>query len=51
MLDKRNFYINGQWWSPEKINDFDVVDPSTENVIGVVSLGDIADNNLTHIHI
>ena len=45
MLDKRNFYINGQWCSPEKINDFDVVDPSTENVIGVVSLGDIADTN------
>jgi len=45
VLDKRNFYINGQWCSPEKINDFDVVDPSTENVIGVVSLGDIADTN------
>ena len=30
MLDKRNFYINGKWVSPSKSNDFEVIDPSTE---------------------
>lgn len=45
MLDKRKFYINGQWVSPAKSNDFDVIDPSTEEVIGVISLGDQADTD------
>lgn len=30
MLDKRNFYINGAWVSPQAGQDFDVIDPSTE---------------------
>ena len=25
MLDKRNFYINGKWVSPSKVNDFEFV--------------------------
>ena len=34
MIDKRQFYINGQWVSPVKANDFDIIDPSTEDVVG-----------------
>ena len=30
MLDKKNFYINGEWVSPKKSNDLKVIDPSTE---------------------
>ena len=39
MIDKRQFYINGQWVSPAKANNFDIIDPSTEDVVGVISLG------------
>jgi len=45
MLEKREFYINGQWVMPAVANDFDVIDPSTEEVIGVISLGDQADTD------
>ena len=37
MLDK-NFYINGKWIKPFKVNDFDVINPSNENMC-VISLG------------
>jgi aldehyde dehydrogenase (NAD+) len=39
MLDKRNFYINGKWVSPSKINDFEVINPSNEEPFAVISLG------------
>ncbi len=45
MIEKRDFYINGQWVSPAKANDFDVIDPSTEEVCAVISLGDQADTD------
>ena len=45
MLNKRQFYINGQWVDPAKANDFDVIDPSTEDVIGVISLGGQVDTD------
>ncbi len=45
MLEKRNFYINGQWVAPAKANDYSVIDPSTEEVCAVISLGDEADTN------
>ena len=45
MLDKRQFYIDGQWVSPRKKNDFDVIDPSTEGIVGVISLGGQADTD------
>ena len=37
MLDKREFYIDGQWVQPTQANDFNVTDPSTEQVCGVIS--------------
>ncbi|MEH6524009.1 aldehyde dehydrogenase family protein [Sulfitobacter sp.] len=45
MLEKRNFYINGQWTAPAAANDFAVIDPSTEEQCAVISLGDEADTN------
>jgi len=45
MLEKRDFYINGQWVAPEKANDYNVIDPSTEEVCAVISLGDQADTD------
>lgn len=45
MLDKRQFYIDGRWVPPRQANDFDVIDPSTEDVVGVISLGDQADTD------
>ena len=39
MLNKRNFYINGQWVAPKKSNDFDVINPSNEEPFAVISLG------------
>lgn len=45
MLEKRNFYINGQWVAPAKANDYNVIDPSTEEVCAVISLGDQADTD------
>jgi len=45
MLDKRNFYINGKWTSPLKINDFEVINPSNEDPCAIISLGGVADTN------
>ena len=45
MLDKRNFYINGQWTAPIKLNDFQVINPSNEEPCAIVSLGGVADVN------
>ena len=39
MLDKKNFYINGKWVSPSKPNDFEVINPSTEETCAIISLG------------
>ena len=45
MLDKRQFYINGQWVNPIEGGDFEVIDPSTEEVVGQICLGGQADTN------
>ena len=45
MIEKRQFYINGQWANPVIAHDFDVIDPSTEDVVGVISLGGQADTD------
>ena len=39
MLDKRNFYINGKWIVPSKVNDFEVINPSNEEPFAIISLG------------
>ncbi|WP_282062413.1 aldehyde dehydrogenase family protein [Roseobacter litoralis] len=45
MLEKREFYINGQWVAPAKQNDFAVIDPSTEEQCAVISLGGQSDTD------
>jgi len=45
VLDKRVFYIDGQWQSPAKANDFEVINPSNEEPCAVISLGGQADTN------
>lgn len=45
MIDKRKFYINGQWTAPSSARDHHVIDPSTESIFAVISLGDEQDTN------
>ena len=45
MLDKRKFYINGQWVEPIKPNDFKVINPCNEDPCAVISLGSKEDIN------
>ena len=46
MLDKRKFYINGKWIEPSIKNDFEVINPSDEEVFAVISLGSKKDVDL-----
>jgi aldehyde dehydrogenase (NAD+) len=45
MLEKRDFYINGQWVKPAKQNDLDVINPANEEACAVISLGDQTDTD------
>ncbi|KUJ78846.1 aldehyde dehydrogenase family protein [Ruegeria profundi] len=45
MIEKRDFYINGQWVAPASGNDFHVINPSTEEPCAVISLGTQADTD------
>ena len=45
MLQKREFYIDGGWVSPAQANDFEVINPSSEEPCAVISLGGEADTN------
>jgi len=38
MLDKKNFYINGQWVSPVEPRNHKVIDPSNEEPCAEISL-------------
>jgi len=45
MRDARKFYINGSWVDPIEGTDFEVINPSNEEVYAVISLGGEADTN------
>ncbi len=45
MIEKREFYINGAWVAPAEPNDFEVIDPSTEEPCAIISLGGKADTD------
>ncbi|MFV0513669.1 MAG: aldehyde dehydrogenase family protein [Jhaorihella sp.] len=45
MIEKREFYINGQWTAPAQARDHQVIDPSTEEPCAVISLGGQADTD------
>lgn len=37
MIEKRDFYINGQWVDPTQANDLAVIDPTTEEPCAVIT--------------
>ena len=39
MLDKKKFYINGEWVNPHKKNDYEVINPCNEDPFAIISLG------------
>ncbi|CAN7276531.1 aldehyde dehydrogenase family protein [Pararhizobium sp. LjRoot235] len=43
MLDKRKFYINGEWVDPTTPNDLEVLNPATEKPVAMISMGTAAD--------
>ncbi len=43
MLEKLQFYVDGQWVDPQDPRPMDVVNPATEEVYGRISLGSAAD--------
>ena len=43
MRDHRKFYIDGSWVLPQGARELDVINPATEEVSGVISLGTAAD--------
>ncbi len=45
MDNAKNFYINGAWVAPSAPSDFDVINPSNEEVCATISLGSEADTN------
>ncbi|MDT1062803.1 aldehyde dehydrogenase family protein [Paracoccus sp. CPCC 101403] len=45
MADKRKFYINGAWVAPSAPNDLEVIDPSNEEPVAIISLGGQADTD------
>jgi aldehyde dehydrogenase (NAD+) len=45
MYTCKQFFINGQWLDPAVAHDFPVINPATEQPVGVISLGSTADLN------
>jgi aldehyde dehydrogenase (NAD+) len=43
MKDCRQFYIDGLWVNPTKANDFNVINPASEEPVATISLGAAAD--------
>jgi aldehyde dehydrogenase (NAD+) len=39
----RKFYIDGQWVDPAQAREFEVINPATEEVAGVISMGNATD--------
>lgn len=45
MLDKRKFYINGEWITPVNPVELEVINPSTEEPCALIALGGQADTD------
>ena len=45
LADKRQFYIDGAWVDPAQPNDLEVIDPTTEEPVAVISIGGQADTD------
>ena len=51
MLDKKNFYINGEWVKPNSSEEIKVIDPATEENCAVITLGNKADVAVSYTHL
>ena len=45
MLDKKKFYINGEWVNPKSNKTIDIINPATEEICAKISLGNKEDVN------
>jgi acyl-CoA reductase-like NAD-dependent aldehyde dehydrogenase len=45
MIDRKNFYINGQWVNPKSKEEIKVVNPATEQDCAVIALANKHDVN------
>ncbi len=45
MINEKKFYIDGAWVDPQVDKDFDVINPSTEQVCATISIGGQADTD------
>lgn len=45
MIEKKQFYINGEWVDPIEGRDYNVINPTTEEPCAVISLGGQADTD------
>ena len=45
MENKKNFYINGKWVTPKSKEEIKVIDPATEEICAVITLGNKDDVN------
>ncbi len=45
LADKRKFYIDGAWVDPASPRDLEVIDPTTEEAVAVISVGGQADTD------
>ena len=43
MSNLQQYYINGEWVAPARVNLFEVINPATEKSVGQISLGSPAD--------
>ena len=43
LYDERKFYVDGQWVDPAEPKEFQVINPATEAVAGVISMGSAKD--------
>jgi len=43
IYDERKFYIDGRWVDPVEPREFEVINPATEAVAGVISMGGVKD--------
>ena len=43
MKNAHKFYIGGEWVDPERLRELEVIDPSTEQSIGTIAIGSMAD--------
>ena len=45
MENKKNFYIDGKWVTPKSKEEIKVIDPATEEICAVITLGNKDDVN------